>query len=59
MAASATDASARSLFAESKLRLAERIQVNVNNIGSLAKQIQRGSKSNDVSDRPAVVRSCV
>lgn len=45
---SASSSSARSLFAESKQRLAERVQVNMNNISSLARQIQRGSKSNEV-----------
>lgn len=37
--------SARNLFVESKARLSERIQVNVNTIGSLTKQIVKGSKS--------------
>lgn len=46
---SASSSSARSLFAESKQRLAERVQVNMNNIASLTRQIQRGSKSNEVS----------
>ncbi|XP_011643682.1 BLOC-1-related complex subunit 7 [Pogonomyrmex barbatus] len=46
--ASASSTSARSLFIESKLRLADRVQVNVNNIASLARQIQRGSKSNEM-----------
>ncbi|XP_013149454.1 PREDICTED: uncharacterized protein LOC106111843 [Papilio polytes] len=46
---SASSSSARSLFAESKQRLAERVQVNMNNISSLARQIQRGSKSNELS----------
>lgn len=45
---SASSSSARCLFAESKQRLAERVQVNMNNISSLARQIQRGSKSNEV-----------
>ncbi|CAH2240249.1 uncharacterized protein LOC120626786 [Pararge aegeria] len=45
---SASSSSARSLFAESKQRLAERVQVNMNNIASLARQIQRGSKSNEL-----------
>ncbi|XP_038218384.1 uncharacterized protein LOC119836981 [Zerene cesonia] len=45
---SASSSSARSLFAESKQRLAERVQVNMNNITSLARQIQRGSKSNEL-----------
>ncbi|KZC13226.1 PREDICTED: UPF0693 protein C10orf32 homolog [Dufourea novaeangliae] len=46
--ASASSTSARSLFIESKMRLADRVQVNVNNIASLARQIQRGSKSSDI-----------
>ncbi|OWR50676.1 hypothetical protein KGM_213480 [Danaus plexippus plexippus] len=50
---SASSSSARSLFAESKQRLAERVQVNMNNIASLARQIQRGSKSNELLSRAA------
>jgi len=46
--ASASSTSARSLFIESKIRLADRVQVNVNNIASLARQIQRSSKSSEV-----------
>ncbi|XP_076636715.1 BLOC-1 related complex subunit 7 [Colletes latitarsis] len=46
--ASASSTSARSLFVESKMRLADRVQVNVNNIASLARQIQRGSKSSEI-----------
>ena len=46
--ASASSKSAKNLFAESKRRLAERVQVNVNNIGSITRQIQRGSKSNEM-----------
>lgn len=45
---SASSTSARSLFADSKMRLADRVQVNVNNIASLARQVVRGSKSNEV-----------
>ncbi|XP_011299282.1 UPF0693 protein C10orf32 homolog [Fopius arisanus] len=45
--ASASSTSARSLFVESKIRLADKVQVNVNNIASLARQIQRGSKSSE------------
>ncbi|KAJ1519618.1 hypothetical protein ONE63_004892 [Megalurothrips usitatus] len=45
--ASASSTSARSLFVESKLRLADRVQVNVNNIASVARQINRGSKSSE------------
>lgn len=46
--ASASSTSARSLFVDSKMRLADRVQVNVNNIASLARQIQRGSKSSEI-----------
>ncbi|RZC42018.1 AMP-binding and/or SMC N domain containing protein [Asbolus verrucosus] len=46
--ASASSTSARSLFADSKMRLADRVQVNVNNISSLARQITRGSKSSEI-----------
>ncbi|XP_056648875.1 uncharacterized protein LOC130901685 [Diorhabda carinulata] len=46
--ASASSTSARSLFADSKMRLADRVQVNVNNISSLARQITRGSKSTEI-----------
>ncbi|XP_044743582.1 BLOC-1-related complex subunit 7 isoform X2 [Chrysoperla carnea] len=33
---------------DSKSRLAERVKVNVNNIASLTRQINRGSKSNEM-----------
>lgn len=46
--ASASSTSAKSLFADSKMRLADKVQVNVNNISSLARQIARGSKSSEV-----------
>jgi hypothetical protein len=46
--ASASSTSAKNLFSESKRRLAERVQVNVNNVGSITRQIQRGSKSNEM-----------
>ncbi|XP_015509599.1 BLOC-1-related complex subunit 7 [Neodiprion pinetum] len=46
--ASASSTSARSLFVDSKMRLADRVQVNVNNIASLARQIQRGSRSSEI-----------
>ncbi|XP_015601004.1 BLOC-1-related complex subunit 7 [Cephus cinctus] len=46
--ASASSTSARSLFVDSKMRLADRVQVNVNNVASLARQIQRGSKSSEI-----------
>ncbi|XP_073973672.1 BLOC-1 related complex subunit 7 isoform X2 [Rhodnius prolixus] len=46
--ASASSTSAKSLFAESKSRLADRVQNNVNNIASLARQVQRGSKTSEI-----------
>lgn len=46
--ASASTTSARTLFADSKMRLADRVQVNVNNVASLARQMVRGSKSTEV-----------
>lgn len=46
--ASASSTSAKSLFTDSKIRLAERVKLNVNNISSLARQISRGSKSSEV-----------
>merc|ERR1711997_129836 len=46
--ASASSTSAKNLFQDSKRRLAERVQVNVNNIGSITRQIQRGSKSHEM-----------
>lgn len=48
MTAPTSVSSARNLFTESKARLSDRIQVNVNSTGSLAKQIVRGSKTNEV-----------
>lgn len=47
--ASASSTSARSLFQDSKTRLADRVQVNVNNVAAVARQITRGSKSQEVS----------
>jgi len=46
--ASASSTSARNLFQESKQRLAERVQANISSIGSLTRQIQRGSKSQEI-----------
>lgn len=46
--ASASSSSAKHLFSDSKRRLADRITVNVNNTASVARQIVRGSKSNEV-----------
>ncbi|XP_065202892.1 BLOC-1-related complex subunit 7 [Planococcus citri] len=45
---SASTTSARSLFVDSRNRLADRVQVNVNNIASIVRQIQRGSKSHEL-----------
>lgn len=45
---SASSTSARSLFSDSKIRLADRVKVNVNNITSLARQVVRGSKSGEI-----------
>lgn len=46
--ASASSTSAKNLFQDSKRRLAERVQVNVNNVGSVTRQVQRGSRSHDM-----------
>lgn len=46
--ASASSSSARSLFGESKSRLAERVKVNIENIASVAREINRSSKSNEI-----------
>jgi len=46
--ASASSTSAKNLFQDSKQRLAERVQANINNIGSLTRQLQRGSKSQEI-----------
>ncbi|XP_014274559.1 BLOC-1-related complex subunit 7 [Halyomorpha halys] len=51
--ASASSTSAKSLFAESKFRLADRVQININNVGSLARQIQRGSKTSEIMMKSA------
>jgi len=46
--ASASSTSAKNLFQDSKHRLSERVQANITSIGSLARQIQRGSKSQEI-----------
>ena len=46
--ASASSTSAKNLFVDSKTRLAERVQVNVNNMGSICRQVNRGSQSADM-----------
>ncbi|KAF7282115.1 BLOC-1 related complex subunit 7 [Rhynchophorus ferrugineus] len=46
--ASASTTSARFLFADSKSRLADRVQVNVRNITAVARQVTRGSKSQEI-----------
>ncbi|TRY63358.1 hypothetical protein TCAL_02104 [Tigriopus californicus] len=51
--ASASSKSAKNLFAESKSRLGDRVQINVNNMGSIARQIHRGSKAPDMLGQSA------
>ena len=51
--ASASSKSARNLFADSKKRLSDRVQVNVNNVGSIVRQAQRGSKSSEMLTQSA------
>ncbi|KAH8299429.1 hypothetical protein KR044_001399 [Drosophila immigrans] len=46
--ASASSSSARHLFDDSKKRLCARVGVNVNNLGSVARQLVRGSKTNEI-----------
>ena len=46
--ASASSTSAKNLFQDSKQKLSERVQANISSIGSLVRQIQKGSKSNDI-----------
>uniref|UniRef100_A0A8D8XMW9 BLOC-1-related complex subunit 7 n=1 Tax=Cacopsylla melanoneura TaxID=428564 RepID=A0A8D8XMW9_9HEMI len=46
--ASASSSSARTLFGESKSRLADRVKVNIENIASVAREINRNSKSNEI-----------
>lgn len=36
------------LFSDAKVKLADRINGNINNCGSLVRQVLRGSKTNDV-----------
>jgi len=51
--ASASSTSAKNLFQDSKRRLAERVQVNINNLGSIVRQVQRGSKSTEMLQQSA------
>ncbi|XP_022227201.1 uncharacterized protein LOC111077297 [Drosophila obscura] len=46
--ASASSSSARHLFDDSKKRLCARVGINVNNLGSVARQVVRASKSNEI-----------
>lgn len=46
--ASASSSSAKNLFHDSKRRLSDRVIGNVNNAASVARQIVRGSRSNEV-----------
>lgn len=51
-------AQTQALYAESKQRLSDRIQSNVNAVGSIARQIVRGSKSSEVRcDAIVIIRS--
>ena len=52
-AARGNSRSARNLFADSKKRLSDRVQVNVNNVGSIVRQAQRGSKSSEMLTQSA------
>ncbi|XP_063695536.1 uncharacterized protein LOC134826953 [Culicoides brevitarsis] len=45
---STSSTSAKLLFQDSKKRLADRIAVNLNNAGSVARQVFRGSKSSEI-----------
>ncbi|MCL4128888.1 UNVERIFIED_CONTAM: hypothetical protein GTU68_020350 [Idotea baltica] len=51
--ASASSTSAKNLFIDSKLRLAERVQININNAGSICRQVLRGSRSADLLSHSA------
>jgi hypothetical protein len=44
-----TTVTAKQLYAESKQKLSDRIQQNINVLGSLCREINRGSKSQEVS----------
>ena len=48
MATIASTQSAKKLFEDNKIRLSERVQANVLLLGSLTRQVQRGSKSSEV-----------
>lgn len=50
--ASASSSSAKNLFHDSKRRLSDRVIGNVNNAASVARQIVRGSRSNEVCGHP-------
>lgn len=57
--ASASTTSARSLFVDSRNRLAEKVQVNLNNVASIVRQVQRGSKSHEVRVQPSILKSTI
>ncbi|XP_023332968.1 uncharacterized protein LOC111704840 [Eurytemora carolleeae] len=46
--ASASSTSAKILFQDSKQKLSERVQANITSVGSLVRQLQKGSRSNDI-----------
>ncbi|XP_050535110.1 uncharacterized protein LOC126902129 [Daktulosphaira vitifoliae] len=45
---SASSTSARSLFGDSKNMLSERVKLNINNMSSVIKQMQKSSKSHEI-----------
>ncbi|XP_050436284.1 uncharacterized protein LOC126843030 [Adelges cooleyi] len=45
---SASSTSARSLFGDSKNLLSERVKLNINNMSSVIKQMQKSSKSHEI-----------
>jgi len=46
--ASASSSSAKSLFADSRVKLVDRVGANVESAGSLCRQVARGSRSQEV-----------
>lgn len=46
--ASASSSSAKSLFGDSKSKFAGRVKSNIQNVASVAREIQRGSRSNEI-----------
>lgn len=50
---SASSTSARSLFGDSKNLLSERVKLNINNMSSVIKQINKSSKSHEMLSQTA------